>query len=171
MNLFINDIDQGDGTCVRIPMDAHNATNPINDLDRPLSHSLFPLSSPPSLELTKTSRPFRLSRRSTRLPRPTRLKTQFPIPHNPRLLPRHNRRLPPRSQRRLHEERRIRHQRPRSRRWLVQNRALRVRSRHPQMVHANPHREPRPPIIPRPARSSRRLLPHQTGTTRAPRCR
>ncbi|KAL5325697.1 hypothetical protein ACEPPN_006827 [Leptodophora sp. 'Broadleaf-Isolate-01'] len=34
MNLFINDIDQGDGTCVRIPMDAHNATNPINDLDR-----------------------------------------------------------------------------------------------------------------------------------------
>ncbi|KAG4427915.1 hypothetical protein IFR05_016604, partial [Cadophora sp. M221] len=31
-NLFINDIDQGDGTCVRMPMDAHNATNPINDL-------------------------------------------------------------------------------------------------------------------------------------------
>ncbi|KAH7370365.1 glycoside hydrolase, partial [Rhexocercosporidium sp. MPI-PUGE-AT-0058] len=32
-NLFINDIDQGDGTCVRMPMDAHNATDPVNDLD------------------------------------------------------------------------------------------------------------------------------------------
>ncbi|KAL2066489.1 hypothetical protein VTL71DRAFT_2560 [Oculimacula yallundae] len=30
--LFVNDIDQGDGTCVRMPMDAHNATNPISDL-------------------------------------------------------------------------------------------------------------------------------------------
>ncbi|CZS88649.1 uncharacterized protein RAG0_00323 [Rhynchosporium agropyri] len=30
--LFVNDIDQGDGTCVRMPMDPHNATNPINEL-------------------------------------------------------------------------------------------------------------------------------------------
>lgn len=30
--LSINNVDQGDGTCVRMPMDAHNSTFPIDDL-------------------------------------------------------------------------------------------------------------------------------------------
>lgn len=30
--LFVNDVDQGDGTCVRMPMTPDNATDPINDL-------------------------------------------------------------------------------------------------------------------------------------------
>ena len=30
--LFINDIDQGDGTCTRMPMTPSNATYPVNDL-------------------------------------------------------------------------------------------------------------------------------------------
>lgn len=30
--LFINDADQGDGTCIRMPMTPNNATDPISDL-------------------------------------------------------------------------------------------------------------------------------------------
>lgn len=30
--LFVNDVDQGDGTCVRMPMTPNNATFPVNDL-------------------------------------------------------------------------------------------------------------------------------------------
>lgn len=30
--LFVNDVDQGDGTCVRMPMTSHNATFPVNNL-------------------------------------------------------------------------------------------------------------------------------------------
>lgn len=30
--LFVNDVDQGDGTCVRMPTTPDNATSPINDL-------------------------------------------------------------------------------------------------------------------------------------------
>ena len=29
---FVNDVNQGDGTCVRMPMTPNNATNPVNDL-------------------------------------------------------------------------------------------------------------------------------------------
>lgn len=31
--LFVNDVSQGDGTCVRMPSDPSTATFPINDLD------------------------------------------------------------------------------------------------------------------------------------------
>jgi hypothetical protein len=30
--LFVDNVDQGDGTCVRMSMTPNNATNPINDL-------------------------------------------------------------------------------------------------------------------------------------------
>jgi hypothetical protein len=30
--LFVDDVDQGDGTCVRMPMTPSNATFPVNDL-------------------------------------------------------------------------------------------------------------------------------------------
>lgn len=30
--LFVDDADQGDGTCVRMPMTPDNCTDPINDL-------------------------------------------------------------------------------------------------------------------------------------------
>jgi len=29
---FVDDINQGDGTCVRMPMTPNNATDPVNDL-------------------------------------------------------------------------------------------------------------------------------------------
>jgi hypothetical protein len=31
--LFVNDVDQGDGTCVRMPMTPSNTTFPVNDLE------------------------------------------------------------------------------------------------------------------------------------------
>jgi hypothetical protein len=30
--LFVNDVDQGDGTCVRMNMTPDNCTSPVNDL-------------------------------------------------------------------------------------------------------------------------------------------